>query len=162
MTAPPGAAASGAAAHIASFWHVGITVRSVEASLDFYRDGLGFQVVSTGVTSSAASRVWCLPNAQAKVTFLQIPNSEALLELFEFDEGTEQYSAAARPWDYGHSHFALYVGDLSGLYARLQARGYRSRSGDVSVIPDGPMAGAKVVYMIDPDGYHVELFERAS
>ncbi|MGO9509012.1 MAG: hypothetical protein ACLPXZ_17325 [Mycobacterium sp.] len=28
-------------------------------------------------------------------------------------------------------------------------------------IEDGPLAGAKVVYMVDPDGYHVELFERA-
>ena len=42
----------------------------------------------------------------------------------------------------------------------LVDKGFRGRADDVVVIPDGAFAGGKVIYMKDPDGYHVELFER--
>jgi hypothetical protein len=47
------------------------------------------------------------------------------------------------------------------MHQRLGALGFRARSDEVVVVQDGPLAGAKVVQMVDPDGYHVELFERA-
>jgi hypothetical protein len=31
----------------------------------------------------------------------------------------------------------------------------------VVTIPGGPEAGAKVAYLIDGDGYHVEIYQRA-
>ncbi len=147
---------------VVGFWHVGITVRDLTASIAFYCDGLGFEVASRFVTSSTAATIWGLPGAHANAALLNVPNSDAQLELFEFTGDIEQRDLAARPWDLAHGHFALFVEDLEGLHQRLVERGYRSRSGHVAVIAEGPQAGASVVYMIDPDGYHVELFERPS
>jgi catechol 2,3-dioxygenase-like lactoylglutathione lyase family enzyme len=148
--------------YVTGFWHVGITVRDMAATLEFYCKGLGFEVVSTSVTTSTAATVWVLPGARANTVFLKVPNSDVTLELFEFTSEADQRSAAARPWDFAHGHFALFVSDLEGLYLRLKALGYRGRADAVATLADGPLAGAKAIYMVDPDGYHVELFERPS
>ena len=55
----------------------------------------------------------------------------------------------------------LFVDDLDALHARMTARGYTSRAGAVVTIEEGPHAGSKVAYLIDPDGYHVECYEKA-
>lgn len=151
---------SGAAGgQVTGFWHAGITVRDLAASLVFYRDGLGLELISRSASSADAARVWQLPGAHAQVAYLRVPGSDAMLELLEFEQA-EQQTAAARPWDLAHGHFCLYVDGLEAMHRRLAALGYRSRSQEVVVVADGPLAGAKVVYMVDPDGYHVELFER--
>jgi lactoylglutathione lyase len=143
------------------FWHVGITVTDLERSLAFYCDGLGLRVRSRATSSSAAAEVWGLPGAQADVVYLEVPGSVALLELLRIRTETDGRSVAARPWDAGAGHFCLFVHDLDALYERLHRAGHRSRSGRVTLITDGPLAGAKAAYLVDPDGYHVEVFERA-
>jgi len=81
-----------------------------------------------------------------------------VLELFEF-VGLERHSASARPCDYGAGHFCLYVDDTAAVYDRIIGMGFTARS-EVVELTSGPHAGRKVVYLIDPDGYHVELYER--
>ena len=66
--------------------------------------------------------------------------------------------ASARPCDYGAGHFCLYVDDLDAIHGRLVEAGFSAR-GPVIHIDRGPRTGAKVVYTIDPDGYHVELYQ---
>jgi catechol-2,3-dioxygenase len=56
----------------------------------------------------------------------------------------------------------LFSDDVEGLHARLVAQGYASRGVAVETIAEGRHAGAKAVYMKDPDGYHVELYQRPS
>jgi len=104
--------------------------------------------------------VWQLPEARAQIVYLRVPGSDATLELLEFAQ-LEQRAAAARPWDVACGHFCLHVDGLEEMHRRLTALGFRARSDEVIVVQEGPVAGAKVVYMVDPDGYHVELFERA-
>lgn len=144
---------------VTGFWHAGITVSDMARSLAFYRDALGLAVISTGTSSSAAERTWAVPGARASIVFLRVPGSEVTIELIEY-EGVEQHPASARPVDPAHGHICLYVDDLDAVHASLAAAGYRSRSGEVVTIVDGPFAGGKVVYMRDPDGYHVELFQQ--
>jgi catechol 2,3-dioxygenase-like lactoylglutathione lyase family enzyme len=143
---------------VTGFWHAGITVRDLDASLVFYRDGLGLELISASAASPAAAQVWDLPAARADVVYLRVPGSAATLELLQF-HGAQQRDASVRPWDIAHGHFCLYVTGLDALHERLSALGFRARSAAVVEIGEGSLAGAKVVYMIDPDGYHVELFE---
>jgi lactoylglutathione lyase len=153
---------SGAAGgQVTGFWHAGITVRDLAASLMFYCEGLGLEVLSRSVSSADAAQVLQLPGARAQVVYLGVPGSDATLELLQFEQ-VEQRQAAARPWDVAHGHFCLYVDGLEAMHRRLTALGFRARSDQVVVVDDGPLAGAKVVYMVDPDGYHVELFERGA
>ena len=145
---------------VTGFFHAGVTVSDMDASLRFYRDGLGLELISDGRTGGeSARRIWNMDPGRVRVVFLRVPGSDAVVELFEFPD-VERHSASARPCDYGAGHFCLYVDDADGLYARLEAAGFGSRSGEVVTIDKGRFAGAKAVYLKDPDGYHVELFQK--
>jgi lactoylglutathione lyase len=146
---------------VTGLFHAGVTVSDMDASLRFYRDGLGLEVLFDGESAVGAARViWNLEPERVRVVFLGVPGSDSTVELFEFF-GLERHAASARPCDYGAGHMCLFVEDAEGLHARLRELGYRSRAGEVVTIQKGPHAGAKAVYMLDPDGYHVELYERS-
>jgi lactoylglutathione lyase len=143
---------------VTGFWHAGITVSDMDRSLAFYVDVLGLDLIRRAPTSSVAERIWRMPGAKGDVAFVGIPGTDTVLELTCFS-GVETHPASARPCDPAHAHICLYVDDLDATHARLVERGFTSRAGEVLTIPDGPLAGSKAVYMIDPDGFHVELFE---
>jgi catechol 2,3-dioxygenase-like lactoylglutathione lyase family enzyme len=150
----------GDAGRISGFFHAGVTVSDMDVSLAFYRDALGLQLVSDGITGGeSARRIWGMEIGRVRVVFLRVPGSDAMVELFEFQE-IERHSASARPCDFGAGHLCLFAEDLESLHARLTAAGYGSRGGEVVRIQAGPHAGARAVYMKDPDGYHVEIYER--
>lgn len=145
---------------VIGFFHAGVTVSDMEASLRFYRDGLGLEVRSDAFTGGPeAERIWAMPTKRVRVVFLRVPGSDALIELFEF-EGVERHDASARPCDYGAGHLCVFVDDAGAVHERLVGMGFRSRGGEVVAISRGPHAGTRAVYMVDPDGYHVELYER--
>ncbi|HZQ07374.1 MAG TPA: VOC family protein, partial [Anaerolineae bacterium] len=58
----------------------------------------------------------------------------------------------------GSSHLAFYVDDLPAAYRELQAQGVRFRSAPI-MIDKGVNTGGYSVYMLDPDGITVELFQ---
>jgi catechol 2,3-dioxygenase-like lactoylglutathione lyase family enzyme len=145
---------------VTGFFHAGVTVSDMEAALRFYRDGLGLEVISDGSASGAtAARIWAIDPGDVRVVFLRVPGSDAVVELFEFS-GIERHSASARPMDHGAGHFCLFTDDAVALLSHMEGLGFRSRAGEVVEISRGPHAGAKAVYLIDPDGYHVELYQR--
>lgn len=145
---------------ITGFFHAGVTVSDMDAALRFYRDGLGLEVISDGETGGEHThRIWAIAPDRVRVVFLRVPGSDAVIELFEF-AGVERHPASARPCDYGAGHMCLFTDDADVLHARLVSLGYRSRGGEVVTIPKGPHKGAKAVYLVDPDGYHVELYQR--
>lgn len=140
-------------------FHAGITVSDMDAALRFYCDGLGLAVSADGFTGGpSAERIWAIPIDRVRVVFLRVPGSDTLIELFEF-EGIERHGASARPCDPGAGHFCLYVDDALAVHQRIVDLGFRSRSGEVVMIESGRHTGARVAYLIDPDGYHVEIYE---
>ena len=58
----------------------------------------------------------------------------------------------------GNSHLCLLIDDLRAGYDDLQSRGVRFKSDPVE-ISAGPNKGGLVVYLYDPDGYMLELFQ---
>jgi catechol 2,3-dioxygenase-like lactoylglutathione lyase family enzyme len=146
---------------VVGFFHAGLTVSDMDEALRFFRDAVGLEVVadSMRVGEQVEPIVGVFPDSM-RVVFLNVPGSDAKIELFEY-AGVEQFSAACRPWDAGAGHFCLYVDDAAAVLERLVAAGYTSRK-PLRAIPDGPHAGAKAVYTIGPDGYHVELYQRAA
>jgi lactoylglutathione lyase len=49
---------------------------------------------------------------------------------------------------------------VASMWARLRQQGVRARSVDAVDITAGPNAGARSIYLADPDGYPVELFQK--
>ena len=145
--------------HITGFFHGGITVKDMEASLEFYRDGLQLEVEFDVINSADYLRtVVAMPFSEIRIVYLRIPNS-GFVELLEY-RGVERHSASPRPADFGGGHLCLYVDDIEAISARMQKLGYSSRSDKPVDIVAGPNIGAKVIYMIDPDGYFIELFQK--
>ncbi|MEC9008152.1 MAG: VOC family protein, partial [Planctomycetota bacterium] len=60
----------------------------------------------------------------------------------------------------GNSHLCLLVDDLMSAVAELSEAGVRFKSDPVEITA-GPNAGGLVIYMKDPDGYTLELFQPA-
>jgi len=145
--------------HITGFFHGGITVKDMEASLKFYRDGLQLEVEFDVINSADYLRtVVAMPFSEIRIVYLRIPNS-GFVELLEY-RGVERHSASARPADFGGGHLCLYVDDIEAISVRMHKLGYSSRSDRPVDIVAGPNIGAKVIYMIDPDGYFIELFQK--
>jgi catechol 2,3-dioxygenase-like lactoylglutathione lyase family enzyme len=67
--------------------------------------------------------------------------------------------ADVRTMNVGSSHISLVVEDLQSAYAELDARGAEFRSPPVEITA-GANQGGWGVYLLDPDGITVELFQR--
>ena len=141
--------------------HSGISVSDMDASLAFYRDALGLDlVVDTIRDTPYLHATLALPFSELRYVLLAVPGSaRAGVELLEY-RGAERMPAAARPCDPGSGHVCLQVRDAVAAHARLTALGYRSRSAGVNEVDSGVNAGGKLVYFADPDGFWVELLER--
>ncbi len=138
--------------------HFGIQVADIERSVRFYRDVLGFELVTRWVRDQAyIQELVGYPGVELQVAVFRLPHADTFLEVLEYRnvDRSPGDPATANP---GTAHFCLYVQDLDALHARLSAAGV----GFVSPVksPDvGPNRGGKAVYMIDPDGIRVELIE---
>lgn len=146
-------------AQVTGFFHAGITVRDMDRSLEFYRDGLGLeQQFDRLLDADYLREVLRLDFSAIRAVYLSIPGG-GVVELLEY-QGIERLSARSRPNDYGAGHLCLYVDDVAGMTERLRERGGTPRSDGVVAITSGPNEGATSIYMLDPDGYAVELFQR--
>lgn len=146
---------------VTGFFHAGITVRDMDVSLRFYRDGLGLGMQFDRLLDADYLRtVLALDFTAIRAVYLDIPGG-GVVELLEY-RGLERLPARSRPSDYGAGHLCLYVDDVDGYATRLRSFGGTPRSASTVEITSGPNAGARSIYMLDPDGYAVELFERPS
>jgi lactoylglutathione lyase len=144
---------------VTGFFHGGVTVRDMDTSLRFYRDGLGLEIEFDRILDADYLKtVLGLEFDHIRAVYLRIPGG-GFVELLEY-VGIERLSAASRPSDYGAGHLCLYVDDVAAVFSRLRELEYEARSEDVVDITAGPNAGARSVYMADPDGYAVELFQK--
>jgi catechol 2,3-dioxygenase-like lactoylglutathione lyase family enzyme len=146
-------------ASVTGFFHGGITVSDMARSLVFYQEGLGLdQEFDRILDAPYLKAVLGLEFDHIRAVYLRIPGG-GFVELLEY-VGVGRMPAASRPCDYGAGHLCLYVNDVAAVHARLVDLGFAARSADVVDITAGPNAGARSVYMIDPDGYAVELFQK--
>ena len=143
------------------FIHSGITVKNVENALDFYVDILGFELLSTQIANNDyIFDIVELPGLkEIKIAFVQIPGGH-VIEILEY-VGIDTYPGNARSCDYGTGHICLSVENLEALFEELKAKGMTFKSKKVAHITMGANKGAKAVYMLDPDGYIIELMEKS-
>lgn len=145
-------------AKITKAHHTGFTVRSLERSLAFYRDLLGFELVfEWNPQARYIGELVGYPTVDLHGAILRIPGADVFLELLEY-RAIPQISVDMANGNIGNGHIAFTVDDLMPLYDRLKAAGVKSVSPPVTPTI-GPNRGGKAVYMIDPDGFRVELIQ---
>lgn len=141
--------------------HTGYTVRDMAASLAFYRDLLGFRLISERpeITASFFRDIVGMPDAVVHAVLLEIPGTSHTLELFQYKQpqGTPQtLTPTCNP---GSAHLCYQVDNLDAMYAQLKAAGCEFISAP-RYIDSGPSAGAWALYMKDPNGAPIELQQR--
>lgn len=143
--------------------HLGLTVSDIERSIAFYRDLLGMTVFRRRphVAADYVSQQTGYEGVELSVASMKVrEESQQSLELVQYlnQPGAAGDPATHRP---GSSHLCLQVDDLRGCYEDLLAHGVEFRSEPVT-ITEGPNTGGLVIYMRDPDGYTLELFQPVS
>ena len=141
--------------------HIAVGVRDMDASLRFYRDLLGFEVVRDEVQATQGTVLPALykePHDQRRVATLYWKKGprEAFLVLSEHSD--KPVSGEPIKLDQiGIHHYAFWVENLPQVYAELKAKG-----ADFVVPPtvtktqDGNFNSA---FLCDPDGILVQLDE---
>lgn len=146
---------------VTGFFHVGITVEQMERSLRFYRDCLGLDIIFDREYSEDYLReILALDFESIRIVYLGIPGGGSI-ELLEY-RGIERLSAASRPCDPGCGHISLYVSNVERVTQLAAKLGYGTRSAAPVDITAGPNSGARNIYLLDPDGYSVELVQPKS
>ncbi len=142
--------------------HTGYTVSNLERSLGFYRDLLGCEVMATQEKQGGyLAAIVGYPDAHVRMAHLRAPESDHVIELFEYlSPVPDQVDNESRlePRNVGTAHMCFVVGDLGATYERLVAAGVEFVSPPVE-IDTGINAGGRSLYLRDPDGIPMELFQ---
>ncbi len=120
--------------------HTRMRVNDIERTVKFYEDALGLK----------ATRRHTSPRG-AQLVFLATPNSEEEIELCQMPPGAP--SVQVQP---DLMHLAFEVDDLAAFEAELKKKGY--------ALSDGPTktgSGSVIAFIDAPEGYEVELIQRA-
>ena len=127
---------------MAVFLHTRVRVSDLDASIKWYCDHLGFKVLSRSDKSPAGNQI----------VHLELPGNAHTLELTyspDFDLQVQE----------DLMHFAIGVPDIVAFCEKLA-------EAELEIWPDGwhtqfTSGGMKMAFITDPDGYEVEILERA-
>jgi catechol 2,3-dioxygenase-like lactoylglutathione lyase family enzyme len=138
--------------------HTSFTVSNLNRSLEFFRDLLGMEVLANReIRADYFDQIVGLPKCQVKAAMLRIPGSDHRLELFEYVQ-PRGHSQRLQPNDPGSTHLSLLVDNLKELHQELQSLGITFVSPPVPIAA-GPNRGGSAVYLYDPNGILIELFQ---
>ena len=147
---------------IKKFRHVAIVVRDLDRMVNFYTQTLGFLVKRRFAIGNEDFRKGIgLPDAEAIVAHLMVPNSDVEIELLQFRE-TKNLSSPSPANTQGYRHFALVVDDLTESWKDLKEKGISFLSEPIAVEEPKEVAGFQFVYFLDPEGNIIELNELPS
>jgi catechol 2,3-dioxygenase-like lactoylglutathione lyase family enzyme len=142
--------------------HTAIAVSNTEASLKFYRDLLGLNVVggslNTGTEQEHLDNVF---GATVRITALRPPIQPPGIEFLEYDTplGGRPTPPDVRTNDIVHWQITLIVNDVEAVAKRLRENNIRFVSDQVRTLPDDRLGFKRGVIVLDPDGHAVELVE---
>ena len=141
--------------------HSAIVVHDVEASLRFWRDGVGFEVTMDMHFDGVWSTLFGAPANRLRSIFLGDPArpDAGVVELVQFgpveaDEGSREVDVASPAAGPGFFLLSCYV-DVDAVLDRLRALDLGGEPRRI-VVP-GPGGDVQMATVVDPDGVLVEL-----
>lgn len=121
--------------------HTMVRVRDEDASVDFYRRALGFEVETR------------LPFDGFTLVYLRNAENDFEIELTVNHDRDTAYDLGD-----GYGHLAVCVDDLDAEHGRLSDAGFQP--GDIKGFSPGGKLLARFFFIQDPDGYKIEVLQR--
>lgn len=119
--------------------HTRMRVNDIERTIKFYEDALGLKVARRNVSPRGAQIVFLTtPNSEEEIEICQLPNSP---------------SVQVQP---DLVHLAFEVEDLAAYTAAIEKKGYKLSDG-----PTKTSSGSTIAFIDAPEGYEVELIQKA-
>ena len=119
--------------------HTRYRVEDLEKTVSFYRDVLGLEQTRRHTSERGSQLV-----------FFKAPGSEEEIEICKFDKsGPVQVGPDL-------THLAFEVEDLGEFTRKLEKKGYKLSDG-----PTPTSSGSTIAFIDAPEGYEVELIQRA-
>lgn len=122
----------------ARFFHIGLGVADLDASVAFYRDQLGFKVIRYQEFGDIAS-----------TAFIWTGDGEPIIELMQAKKNREGIP------EVGLTHIGVFIDDVDRIYERTSKAGAKWEAEPAPLGPGAPYAG----FMRDPDGTRIEIME---
>jgi catechol 2,3-dioxygenase-like lactoylglutathione lyase family enzyme len=139
-------------------YHTGFTVSDLERSIAFYRDVLGMRLVRQQQgTAEYLGTITGFPGVRLEIALLVPEGGGAMLELLQY----VSHPATATPRETnrpGNGHLCFKVDDIHAACAHLRRHGVTLISHPTE-ISAGLHRGGFGVYLRDPDGFTVELYQ---
>lgn len=146
---------------VESMYHTGFTVSDLDRSIEFYRDVLGMTLYrrQTG-TAEYLSTITGFAGVKLEIALLKTPDGNGMLELLQYvsHPAPPTERETNRP---GNAHVCFKVADIHAACEELRQREVRLISPPAEITA-GVHKGAYGVYLRDPDGFTVELFQPAA
>jgi catechol 2,3-dioxygenase-like lactoylglutathione lyase family enzyme len=140
--------------------HVALSVRDLERSIAFYRDGLGFRkTLEMPVGGAAVEKALGLrPGTTGRSTYLQGPSKIGQLELIEWQGPPVPANPPKRPGDPGVFllSFEVPAAEMDAVFARIKALGAPIHSEPIPAIVEN-YGEIRVFTTEDPDGVLIEI-----
>lgn len=151
--------ASDAPAGVTRADHTGFTVSSLDASLKFWVDVLGFRLVTKShyPPSEFLENVVGVPGAELTLAMVEAPGGH-LIELLEYSAPADRQLFKPRACDVGSVHLAFLIDDLDALLSRVEQAGWL-KLGEPQTVRGGKRDGLRLAYARGPDGVTVEFLQ---
>lgn len=142
--------------------HTGYTVSNLERSLDFYQGLLGLELIGRQDKQGGyLGAIVGYPDAHVRQAHLRVAGDGHVVELFEYLAPESSTPEPFEPRNVGTPHLCLLTDDLPALYERLVAAGVDTFVSPPVLVDTGFNTGGYGLYLRDPDGILVELFQPA-
>jgi catechol 2,3-dioxygenase-like lactoylglutathione lyase family enzyme len=137
---------------IKSLGHVGLSVKDIDRSLEFYRGYLGMEILmDLDISDDRIGRVIGIDGAKCRIVHLKL--GDAILELFQYTQPPGKNVANdIRQCDHGLTHIGFEVTDFHKHVEELKAKNVEFLGQCVEFRPD-----VWVAYFKGPDGEVCEM-----
>ncbi len=143
--------------------HTAIAVSDTEASLKFYRDILGMEVLggtlNVGTVQEHLDNVF---GARVRVTGIGPPARPPNVEFLQYETppGGRAMPLDTRANDLWHWQTQLVVDDVDAVAKWLRKNNVRFVSDQVRTLPDDRLGFSKGIMVLDPDGHAMLIVEK--
>ena len=135
--------------------HIGLTVRDIKKSFEWYSHMFGLQPGPLNQASGEGlSKGGQLPDVSLTFSFLDIGTTRIEFLQYHSPEGRD---FVLRNCDVGATHICLQVDNMESAYSTLEQRGAVFNAPPVT-LTEGDLAGSQWAYLRDPDGIQLEIW----